>query len=189
MNTNTPYQAPQSQNTDTNQAAPALWNPNAAIAWSIPMALVSGALLDLLNNAVSENFMFTPNIKLFLIFAHVFAAAIHMLNARAMGDTGLKRRNFGFILATPFVLAIIAPLSFFPLFAILGSLLLPALWYATTGRRQTILVKERYGANYPRRPWPKALLLGFLGTTALIALVGIAFLSLVVTIIMLIFGH
>lgn len=51
------------------------------------------------------------------------------------------------------------------------------------------MVKERYGANYPRRPWPKALLLGFLGTTALIALVGIAFLSLVVTIIMLIFGH
>ena len=189
MNTNTPYQAPQSQDTDTNQAAPALWNPNAAIAWSIPMALVSGALLDLLNNAVSENFMFTPNIKLFLIFTHVFAAAIHMLNARAMGDTGLKRRNFGFILATPFVLAIIAPLSFFPLFAILGSLLLPALWYATTGRRQTILVKERYGANYPRRPWLKALLLGFLGTTALIALVGIAFLSLVVTIVMLIFGH
>ena len=109
MNTNTPYQAPQSQDTDTNQAAPALWNPNAAIAWSIPMALVSGALLNLLNNAASENFMFTPNIKLFLIFAHVFAAAIHMLNARAMGDTGLKRRNFGFILATPFVLAIIAP--------------------------------------------------------------------------------
>ena len=51
------------------------------------------------------------------------------------------------------------------------------------------MVKERYGAKYPRRPWPKALLLGFLGTTALIALVGIAFLSLVVTIIMLIFGH
>ena len=138
MNTNTPYQAPQSQDTDTNQAA-ALWNPNAAIAWSLPMALVSGALLNLLNNAASENFMFTLNIKLFLIFAHVFAAAIHMLNARAMGDTGLKRRNFGFILATPFVLAIIAPLSTFPLFAILGSLLLPALWYATTGRRQTIL--------------------------------------------------
>lgn len=72
MNTNTPYQAPQSQDTDTNQAAPALWNPNAAIAWSIPMALVSGALLNLLNNAASENFMFTLDIKLFLIFAHVF---------------------------------------------------------------------------------------------------------------------
>ena len=124
------------QNEETDWNPPALWNPNAAAAWSL---------------------LFTP----------VFGAALHMRNARTMGDERLRKLNkwflIGFVLLVPIIEAgailyavlfkldmifFIFPTPLFTMFLI---------WYIAAGRRQAALVAEQYGSNYPRRPWLKAI--------------------------------
>ena len=137
------------QNEETDWNPPALWNPNAAAAWSL---------------------LFTP----------VFGAALHMLNARAMGDERLRKLNKGFLIG--FVLLVLIIEAGAILYAVLFKLdmiffIFPTplfttflIWYIAAGRRQAALVAEQYGSNYPRRPWLKAILFGILGLSVLQAL-------------------
>lgn len=139
MNSDERYLPPQSEDlgSGTGQAAPALWNPNAAACWS-------------------------------LLFSPIFGAALHMFNARAMGDTELEKLNKGFMWGTLAVLVIAILLAIFAgintNFVGLAAL---GAWYGAVGRKQVALVKERYGSNYPRRSWGKPILLGILGIVAL----------------------
>lgn len=77
MSSDERYLPPQSEDlgSRTSQAAPALWNPNAAACWS-------------------------------LLFSPIFGAALHMFNARAMGDAELEKLNKGFMWGTLAVLVI-----------------------------------------------------------------------------------
>lgn len=114
-----------------------------------------------------------------------------MLNARAMGETRLKRLNLGFILVTPFALAVILIILFLiqSILVTLGGLvILPILWYAMAWRRQAALVKECYGTHYPRRPWPAALTLGLISTTALNAFGSFLLINLIVVIFAVLFA-
>lgn len=149
MSFNRHSHARQNEETDWNPLA--LWNPNAAAAWSL---------------------LFTP----------VFGAALHMLNARAMGDERLRKLNkwflIGFVLLVPIIeagailYAVLFKLDMiffiFPFPTPLFTMFL--IWYIAAGRRQAALVAEQYGSNYPRRPWLKAILFGILGLSVLQAL-------------------
>ena len=99
-----------------------------------------------------------------LLFSPIFGAALHMFNARAMGDAELENLNKGFMWGTLAVLVIAILLAIFAgintNFVGLAAL---GAWYG----KQVALVKERYGSNYPRRSWGKPILFGVLGIVAL----------------------
>ncbi len=139
MSSDERYLPPQSEDlgSRTGQAAPALWNPNAAACWS-------------------------------LLFSPIFGAALHMFNARAMGDAELEKLNKGFMWGTLAVLVIAILLAIFSkINANFVGLAALGAWYGAVGRKQVALVKERYGSNYPRRSWGKPILFGILGIVAL----------------------
>lgn len=103
-----------------------------------------------------------------LLFSPIFGAALHMFNARAMGDAELEKLNKGFMWGTLAVLVIAILLAIFSGIkanfvgiAVLGA------WYGVVGRKQVTIVEERYGSNYPRRSWGKPILFGVLGIIAL----------------------
>ena len=87
-----------------------------------------------------------------LLFSPIFGAALHMFNARAMGDTELEKLNKGFIWGTLAVLVVAILLVIFSGVKVnfVGPAVLIA-WYSVAGRKQVALVKERYGSDYPRR--------------------------------------
>lgn len=103
-----------------------------------------------------------------LLFSPIFGAALHMFNARAMGDTELEKLNKGFIWGTLAALVIAILLAIFSGVKVnfVGPAVLIA-WYGVAGRKQVALVKERYESDYPRRSWGKPILFGVLGIVAL----------------------
>lgn len=103
-----------------------------------------------------------------LLFSPVFGAALHMLNARAMGDEELEKQNKFFMWGIVAIILIAIPISI--IFGVssnfLGVALLGA-WYGGVGRKQVALVREKYGADYPLRSWGKPILFGILGVAGL----------------------
>ena len=115
MSSDERYLPPQSEDlgSRTGQAAPALWNPNAAACWS-------------------------------LLFSPIFGAALHMFNARAMGDAELEKLNKGFMWGTLAVLVIAILLAIFSgIKANFVGIAALGAWYGAVGRKQVALVKER----------------------------------------------
>ena len=103
-----------------------------------------------------------------LLFSPIFGAALHMFNARAMGDAELEKLNKGFMWGTLAVLVIAILLAIFSgIKANFVGIAALGAWYGSVGRKQVALVKERYGSNYPRRSWGKPILFGVLGIVAL----------------------
>ena len=87
-----------------------------------------------------------------LLFSPIFGAALHMFNARAMGDAELEKLNKGFMWGTLAVLVIAILLAIFSgIKANFVGIAALGAWYGAVGRKQVALVKERYGSNYPRR--------------------------------------
>ena len=93
-----------------------------------------------------------------------------MLNARAMGDKDQIRQSKWalIILLVIFLLLPLVALFFNPKNNTFGLILLLG-WYFAIGRRQVEAVKQKYGSNYPRRPWFKPLALAVLGMVAYLA--------------------
>ena len=103
-----------------------------------------------------------------LLFSPIFGAALHMFNARAMGDAELEKLNKGFMWGTLAVLVIAILLAIFSgIKANFVGIAALGAWYGAVGRKQVALVKERYDSNYPRRSWGKPILFGVLGIVAL----------------------
>ncbi|OAM30022.1 MULTISPECIES: hypothetical protein [Eikenella] len=103
-----------------------------------------------------------------LLFSPIFGAALHMLNARALGDQELEKLNKAFIWGMLAVVAIAIPI--FVIFDIgtnvLGLALLGA-WYGGVGRKQVAQVKDEFGTDYPRKSWGKPIFFGILGVCGL----------------------
>ena len=72
-----------------------------------------------------------------LLFSPIFGAALHMFNARAMGDTELEKLNKGFIWGTLAALVIAILLAIFSGVKVnfVGPAVLIA-WYGVAGRKQ-----------------------------------------------------
>lgn len=112
----------------------AIWNPNAAANWSLIFTPAFGSYLQMRNwHALQEPEKARSarawfNTSLFILFANLFVGM-------AMGDAKLAD---GF--------------SRLVLFGYLFT------WYFLSGRAQGRYVKEKFGKDYPRRPWGRALL-------------------------------
>lgn len=127
----------------TSAAGPALWNPKAVAIWA-------------------------------LLLSPLFAW-LHAENWEALGEPEKARRNRWFVFAVVGValggtlLSLLGGIRI-PLYA---SLLLWLGWFVTMGREQIEWVRNRFGDDYERRPWGKAI-----GLVAL-AVVGLLFAALV----------
>lgn len=106
---------------------PALWNPGAAVLWSL---------------------LFTP----------LFGAILHLRNWEALGERPRIARATAWLSAT----AVMTPLSITigQLGPVRGSdvtcgilLIWLIIWYFASARHQVRFMKERFGADYPRRGW------------------------------------
>ena len=90
-----------------------------------------------------------------LLLSPAFGAYLHMLNWRALGESGkaaAARVWFAIGLVLPVVYAVTG----------LGivALLYLLLWYFVSARGQAKYVKSRFGDSYPRRSWGKPLMIG-----------------------------
>lgn len=117
-------------------AETAIWNPNAAANWSLIFTPAFGAYLQMLNwRTLGEPERADAAQNWF--YAGMVLLAVYVLSGIFMRDAkaadGLAR-GLGFL----FLLV----------------------WYFSAGRAQSKYVKEKFGANYARKPWGKALLMG-----------------------------
>ncbi len=117
------------------QAAPALWNANAAASWSLLFSPAFGAFVHMKNwQALGEpakaSTAKTWGIATLLVLVVVSVASVLLPDSKVLD--GLSR---------------------IVMFALLLS------WYYTSGRPQASLIKARFGTHYPRRGWIKPLLL------------------------------
>lgn len=147
-----PYAAPAARVADAGtEVAPALWNPNAAAAWSLLFSPAFGSCLHMLNwRELGEE-------------------------EKAATAKGWFIASLA-LLAFYLVLAVMAP-RFDPTFIGLGYLLA---WYFGAARGQASYVKEKYRADYPRRAWGKPLLIalaaivGYFLVALIIGMIGAA---------------
>lgn len=111
-----------------------LYNPRAAIWWSVLLSPAFGATLHALNwKAMGEPLRFR--------FSIFWAAGSLLLFAvypalRSIDVAEIPATNWSRIVTVAYIL----------------------LWYVSAGRQQIAQVKDEYGSDYPRRSWWKAFL-------------------------------
>jgi hypothetical protein len=134
-------------------AAQAIWNPSAAANWSMP-------------------------------FSPIFGSYLHMLNWEVLGEperaADSRRWTYASIamLAGYTVAGMMFPQGEAASLAIRGAIIAYLLvWYFASAKVQMRYVKEKFGDDYPRKPWGRALLYAvaaLLGYIALQFIVGVA---------------
>ena len=117
---------------------PALWNPAAAVNWSLPLTPAFGAYLQMQNwKALGEPNRAASARRWF--YTSLAMAALYLVLAFVIEDDKidqyLRGLGFGFLIV----------------------------WYVASGRSQIDYVKEKLGRDYERRPWGVALLCGMGG--------------------------
>jgi hypothetical protein len=148
--TDNPFAPPKAKLSDVaDGASPPLWNPNAAANWS-------------------------------LLFSPVFGALVHMKNWQALGQTSKASSARVWALLSLLVLigfglaSVLLPnnreLGGFSRTA--GFVLLVG-WYLSSGRAQAAYIKDRFGAEYPRRGWTKPLLFALISLVAFFIALGV----------------
>lgn len=115
------------------EPSPAIWNPNAAANWCLLFTPAFGAYLNMLNwRALGESEREAASRKWFYfsIGLMVFYVLLALLVGNEKASEGITR-----LIAFVFLLT----------------------WYFSSGRTQAKYVKERFGNDYLRKPWGKAL--------------------------------
>jgi hypothetical protein len=131
----------------TREAAPALWNPGAATAWSLLFSPAFGAFLHMKNWEALGEPLNAASSKLWCIVSLGFLLVMVGLGAFLPESKTLDQ------------LSRIAGLAL-----LIG-------WYVTNGKVQVAFVKQRFGKDYPRRGWGKPIGLALLAILALFAVV------------------
>lgn len=135
LSTSTPTLSSSKSHPTTN---PALWNPNAAASWSLPLSAAFGAYLQMLNwRALGEHEKARQSQIWFYVI--LFLPIPLILFAADAGNLAFALDVIPTGLPFPIVIA----------------------WYFLSGKAQSKYVKEKFGDNYPRQPWGKTLLIGF----------------------------
>jgi len=114
----------------------ALWNPGAAAGWSFIFTPVLGSYLHLLNwRALGEHEKEKKSKSWF--YRSIAMLMLYILAQYAIMSSGKGEGNAGGLCIIYFIV-----------------------WYFVNGRLQGKYVKEKFGKNYPRRPWAVPLLAG-----------------------------
>jgi hypothetical protein len=140
MNTeDNPYAAPSSpmQDAVAAEAAPALWNPNAAASWSLLFSPVFGAYLQMRNWQALGDAQ-KAKVSWYWCVGSLAFIVVGVVASILVPDTSpiqkLTDRS--------------------------GIVLLLA-WYLSNGKQQPAYVKERFGKDYPRKGWAAPLGIAF----------------------------
>jgi hypothetical protein len=114
----------------------AIWNPNAAANWSLVFSPAFGSYLQMLNwKALGQSDKAASSQNWF--YASLAILVVYVLMGVFMSDSSAAdgaTRGLGFLYLL--------------------------VWYFSAGRSQGKFVKEKFGSNYPKKPWGKALLIG-----------------------------
>ena len=134
---------------DSNQRD-AIWNPNATVNWS-------------------------------LIFTPAFGSYLQMLNWKALGQFDKAESSKNWFNASLAILPIILLMGAFMSDSKAAeglAFLYLLVWYFSVGRSQGKFVKEKFGSNYPKKPWGKVLFTGIaaiIGYFAFAVVMGLIF--------------
>lgn len=113
-----------------------IWNPSATANWSLVFTPAFGAYLQMRNwEALGEHEKSAGSRSWFYVSLGVLA--LYILMGMFVSDSKASEA-FSRLLGFTFLLT----------------------WYFASGRAQARYVKERFGADYTRKPWGKALLAG-----------------------------
>lgn len=155
LNAENPFAPPKADVADvgTHLAAPPLWNPNAAAAWSLFLSPLFGAFIHMKNwEAMGE--------------------ARKAATSRTWAGASLA-----FLVLA--VLSVTLPDSGkLDLVFQGGGLVLLIAWYYGSGKAQNAFVLARYGHDYPRKGWARPLLLALAAMAAFTVLAVIVVLAL-----------
>lgn len=128
-----PYAPPLADVADVpvQEAAPPLWNPNAAASWSLLFSPIFGAILHMKNWQAMGEPQKAAASKTWAIACAVFLVVLTLVSAwlaeenKAVDAIG-RFGGFGLLVA----------------------------WYYQLGKSQNAFVLARYGKDYPRKGWP-----------------------------------
>ena len=120
---------------DSEKSTQALWNPSAAVNWSLIFTPAFGSYLQMINwkalgepqKAATARTWFYISLGMLILYVAINVAA-HDSSQRS---------------AQPLVLLYLI------------------VWYFAGGRLQAKYVKERFGSIYPKNRWGKTILIGF----------------------------
>ena len=155
MNTDNPYAPPQADVADVplREAAPPLWNPNAAASWSLLFSPIFGAWLHMKNwQALGETQKAAAS-KTWIVLSIAFLVVIAVLSGFLPESKGMDA------------------------LARFGGLGLLVAWYYNIGKSQNAFVLARFGRDYPRKGWLKPLgiaLLVCLAFFIVVVVIGVA---------------
>lgn len=149
-----PYAPPQAVVDEAGRSAqaapaPALWNPNAAAAWSLLLTPAFGAFLHMKNwQALGEPEKAEASRKwvIGVIVAMFVLTIIAVLLPESKGmDSALRGGGIGLLVG----------------------------WYISSAKAQVALVLARHGKAYPRRGWLVPLLLGLAAIVGFVVALGV----------------
>ena len=141
-----PYAPPLARVDDVAQteAAPSLWNPNAAANWSLLFSPAFGAWLHMKNwRALGESEK-AEGSRRWIIISLVLIVGSSLASGLLPELKGLDSASRTFALVLLFS------------------------WYFSSGRAQAAYVKQRYGKDYPRKGWTRPLSWAFAALIAII---------------------
>jgi hypothetical protein len=129
------------------ESAPALWNPDAAMKWSLLFSPVLGTLLHMKNwQAIGEP-------------------------AKARAAAGWAVASLALLLGLVVLGVALPHAKALDGISRMSGLILLVVWYAVSGREQSRYIKERFGDSYPRKGWGKPLALAALAIFVFIGLI------------------
>lgn len=135
------YRPPPSHNLPNSNNTPALWNPQAAVWWSLLLSPAFGAILHLINaRAMNHDEQVNDNTIFLIAYGIIIVVAIPLAITHNMNT------NFVGIGMT------------------IG-------WYLVVGKKQVQYVAETFGKDYPHKTWLLPVVLGIVGIIALLFLV------------------
>lgn len=138
-------ESPSNASEDSSQVS--LWNPEAAASWSFLMSPAFGMIL----HAMNWKRLGRPGWVIVSIAWAVVYVAATLLIALSTGSSN-ENEHHGQSLILHY-----------------GALVI---WYMLFGRRQTKLIRKRFGKTYQRRSWRKPLIIGLLCLVLQILLLG-----------------
>jgi hypothetical protein len=130
---------------EASSAAPPrpIWNPNAACNWSVLLSPAFGAYIHALNWMTLNEPQRARSAKVWFHVSLLMTAIVGLLSVVGVDKQTLRYLGVVYLV----------------------------IWYFANGRSQARYVKERYGKDYPRRPWGKPLLIAIAVFVASIILV------------------
>ncbi|HUL42010.1 MAG TPA: hypothetical protein VLV32_08935 [Burkholderiales bacterium] len=130
----------------------AIWNPNAAANWSILFTPAFGSYLQALNwQTLGEPEKAIASKGWFSVSLVLLAGIVFVEPFVAVADLHIANSMMNFYYLYLFI------------------------WYFAVGRSQVKYVKQRFGADYARRPWGKPLLISAAAMLGCAVLFGLIF--------------